>query len=94
MKTTMVPFNVNSYVRVKLTPHGHKIVRERFRKLNAVLPVTADLRFTPPKEDSDGWSRWQMWSLMETFGAHVGLALPISFETSIEFEVEEGRDDE
>lgn len=87
MTTTTVPFNVNDYVRVKLTPHGHRIVRERFRKLNAMLPMTADLKFTPPKEDAEGWSRWQMWSLMQTFGEHMLLAGPNPFETSIEFEV-------
>lgn len=94
MTTRMVTFNINDCVRVKLTPHGHEIVRKRYEKLKAALPVTANFKFTPPKEDSDGWSRWQVWSLMETFGEHVGLALPIPFKTSMEFEVKEGRDGE
>ncbi len=89
MTATTIPFNINDCVRVRLTPHGHKIVREQFRKLNAMLPITADVKFTPPRDDADGWSRWQMWRLMQTFGEHIKLAGPVPFETSIEFELDE-----
>lgn len=89
MVKIFVPFNINETVRVKLTDHGRKIHREHFRKLNATIPVTADLKYMPPKEDAEGWSEWQMWCLMEAFGPHIGMCREQPFETSIEFQVEQ-----
>ena len=86
MTKTFIPFNINYTVRVKLTDHGRKIHRERFRKLNASLIITANLKYSPPDEDADGWSRWQLWSLMADFGEHIGICRTPPFETDIEFE--------
>lgn len=73
---TRHPFNVNHYVWVKLTPVGVEHLRRtgegwRFSHL----------------EEKDGWSRWQMWGLMATFGPiiHNGCRMP--FETTIELEL-------
>jgi len=78
-------FNVNEIVRVRLTEHGRKIHRERYRKFNSRLPLTAKNKYTPPREDSEGWSRWQLWALMEIFGEHCGLLKTEPFEGIIEF---------
>ena len=86
MGKKFVPFNINNIVRVKLTDHGRSIHRERFRKLNAKRKVTSDIKYSPPVEDKDGWSRWQLWALMEAFGEHSGL-LKSPFHGDIEFEV-------
>lgn len=40
--------------------------------------------YTPPKEDASGWSKWQLWSLMEAFGPHIHLGSENCFETTIE----------
>lgn len=90
MKTKRyVPFNLNDCVRVRLTDHGGKILRERFRKLNASIPLTADLKYEPKKEDADGWSRWQLHDLMSTFEGHVGICRTPPYEIAIEIEVTE-----
>lgn len=60
-------FNINNFVKVKLTETGrkelfkqHKELRKRFHE----LPPYELL----PKEDSEGWSSWQLWTLMLYFG--------------------------
>ena len=42
--------------------------------------------YRPPDEDKDGWSRWQLWVLMETFGDVTGMSRPNCFDLNIEFE--------
>jgi DNA-binding MarR family transcriptional regulator len=81
-------FNVNSTVRVKLTDHGRKILRRRHEQLERQL--NRDLPYHSPVEDAEGWSRWQLWYLMNTFGTHLTLATPTNenpFALDIEFEV-------
>lgn len=83
----MVEFNVNHYVRARLTPLGHKIHRANFEKLfegSSFTPV-----YTPPKEDVDGWSKWQMHDLMNTFGGCLYSSVSIPFETTIQIEIEQ-----
>lgn len=62
-------FNINNKVRVRLTPRGREILgREKYLRT----------------EDEFGWSTWQLWVLMSTFGEHVGLGFDPPFETEIE----------
>jgi hypothetical protein len=77
MKT--IPFNINDYVRVKLTDHGRKVYAADFR-----TRVPEPAPFRPIKEDADGWSVLQLWSLMDVFGKHcVPCELP-PFNTTVE----------
>ena len=86
MAKTFLPFNINDNVRVRLTDLGRKIHREQFRKLNAQIPIHAGLKYTPPNEDENGWSVWQLWVLIDTFGEYVGMCKDPPFETNIEIE--------
>ena len=68
-----IPFNINFHVKVKLTPYG----RERLKKDHEdfwkhVIPKTA-IEYKPPREDDEGWSRWQLWSLMKKIGPYMSL---------------------
>ena len=76
-------FNINEKVRVKLTEHGRALHREDHKKLWAHLEQKAP-KYTPPKEDAEGWSEWQLWELMQNFGSHIGLGFRTPFETEIE----------
>ena len=78
-------FNINNYVRVKLNDRGKKILREQHEKFIADNPRISDefKEFKLPIDD-DGWSKWQMWKLFETFGQHMWLGCVIPFETEIE----------
>lgn len=74
-------FNVNDFVMVRLTDMGREILRKQHEELLRRVPKLGE--FNAPKEDADGWSRWQMWNLMETFGPHVSLGMHVPFETTI-----------
>ncbi len=82
-------FNINYYVKVKLTKHGKELLRldhDAFiEQIKAFSPPLAEGRvFKLPKEDEEGWSKWQMWHLFETFGKHMYLGCNTPFETEIE----------
>jgi hypothetical protein len=77
-----VKFNLNEHVRVKLTAHGRQILRSQHEVWLKSIPKLGD--FVLPKEDEDGWSEWQMWHLMETFGNHIHLGHDIPFDLDIE----------
>jgi len=81
-----LPFNINHHVRVKLTDAGRKWHRKRHVEWFAEAP---HIKYTPPKEDADGWSRWQMHNLMEMFGDGVGMGRDLLFETTIELDTSE-----
>jgi len=61
-------FNVNQMVEVKLTKEGLNILREEAEKYN--------LAFQKPETSSGGWSRWQLWQVMNKFGHAMGIENP------------------
>lgn len=75
-------FNVNSYVRVKLNDVGRKIHKDRHDRI--FEGRSEPFPYTPPKEDGEGWSKWQLWQLMAIFGPHINWACVPPFETTIE----------
>ena len=83
MKT--INFNCNEYVYVKLTQFGKEILakdEEEFRRLYNIEPI---YKFKP--EDEDGWSKWQLWDLMNIFGPYMKMGCNNPFDLSIKFEV-------
>lgn len=85
--STCVEFNINDHVQVKLTPYGLGCLRENYEKLKASCGGSLPFKFSAPKTDKDGWSRWQALSLMEDLGPHIHIGLNIPFETTIRVEV-------
>jgi len=87
LKGGKLKFNINNEVRVKLTPEGkawHKKDHEEFWN-----DVGVDIKYAPPVEDAEGWSRWQLWHLMERFGPFMCAGGPLMFETDIDIVCEE-----
>jgi hypothetical protein len=80
-----VKFNINDYVRVRLSNGGKLTHRRQHDELRKQFPSIG--KYVPPKVDSDGYSRWQLWSLMQTFGPAISLGSEPPFETEIIFEV-------
>jgi hypothetical protein len=74
-------FNVNHIVRVRLTDIGREICRKDHETVYARYPTKP--AYVPPKEDENGYSSWQLWSLMEMFGARLGMGFNPPFETEI-----------
>lgn len=88
---TVLPFNMNDYVRVRLTDFGRARLREQHDELYRLVVASGGeaREWVPPKEDADGWSEWQLWSLMQRLGQHIYLGMPTPpFDTSIQILVQ------
>ena len=83
MNEKFTEFNINDTVYVRLTDYGRKCLRLDYDKLEARCGGKLGFSYTPPKEDEDGWSKWQMWHLMEHLGPHITLCMDPPFETII-----------
>jgi hypothetical protein len=83
----MMRFNINDNVRVRLTDEGRAIHRKIWDDLRAEHPLVGP--YTPPKEDADGFTRWQLWRLMQDFGPAIRMGFRPPFEPDIEVEVAE-----
>lgn len=86
--TTWTRFNINDKVRVRLTDHGHFVHRKSHEQLVGHMRpgIRDEFPYIPPIEDSDGWSEWQLWDLMRTFGPHIWMTGEMCFATGIQFE--------
>ena len=86
-------FNINDYVKVKLTEKGKYIYYHQYDEINADILKTCgkplDLTPIELKYDDEGYVKFQMWHLMEIFGKHLGNGLDIPFETTIKFKVDD-----
>lgn len=83
-------FNINSHVRVKVTEHGFAVMDAADEALNRLLGSRLphrSPRIRVEQAEGNGWSRWQMWDLMQTFGSAVGMGRDVPFETAVEFEL-------
>ena len=75
-----IPFNINSYVKVRLTDYGREMLAREHKKFWENLGH--QVPYSPPKEDKDGWSKWQMWDLMQKLGSHISMSRNL-FDTNI-----------
>lgn len=84
-----IDFNVNHFVHVKLTDRGRQIHREDYDVSAEHIRSRGGKpdEYRAPVEDSEGWSRWQLWTLMNLFGNHIAMGLPLAFETSIRIDM-------
>jgi hypothetical protein len=70
----LASFNINYNVHVRLTEEGRNILHSQ--------------KVTVPPEDQNGYSRWQLWVLMNTFGPHLWNGAPVPFEPTIRLAVD------
>ena len=88
----MTRINLNQIVRIQLTETGREILRQDTDKLNAWIrrenPVGTLIAYDTVIEDSGGWSRWQLWSVMQIFGSAIGPGQPPPFATEIDVETD------
>ena len=72
---TLNSINLNDRIKVKLTTHGQEIYRSRWEELNrmagrvVVFPHYA-------RVDKEGYTSFQLWDFIETFGEHIGITKP------------------
>ena len=88
--TELVKFNLNDTVRVRLTEVGRNILYKQHLELVELIfsknPNTTPIPFKI-NEDNQGWSRWQLHTLISKFGAAVSVGGLLPFETEIKLEI-------
>jgi len=82
----LVKFNINNYVYVRLREPGRIELKKQHEELNKSFGGKLG-DYTAPKEDGNGWSRWQMHDLMNRFGHMTSCGFDPPFETEIKFEL-------
>lgn len=77
--------NSNDFVKVKLKESGIAILKEKRDELNKMIHANGGkgLGEYKLKVDEEGYSKFQLWELMNTFGHLMGLGLETPFETDI-----------
>jgi hypothetical protein len=80
--------NLNDYVLIQLRPKGRVMLAEQDARWSKLYATTYGRLPTAEKQeaDNDGWSRWQLWSLIEAFGPALYLGCDPPFETTIRIE--------
>lgn len=88
-------FNVNDYVKVKLNEKGINIYLERNQHLRDMMSKYYNHEYVvkPPKIDEEGFTKFQMWDLMQLYGPYLGLGMDLPFETEILLEDKHGSKD-
>lgn len=83
----MKPFNVNDTIWVKLTPLGLKIHWRKHLEVWKKLGKLNDFPYKPPNMNEQGFSSFQLWDFMETFGPEFYLGqMPLIEDNAIWFE--------
>ncbi len=81
----MKTLNINTKVRIKLTPCGIQKLKANHEELRASCPSIG--KFTPPKTDKDGYCEMQLWEIMNTFGKDLYMGnMNLPFETNIQID--------
>lgn len=78
-------FNVNEEVLVKLTDFGRKALEQQYLDSFSTAGIRPPQPYQPPREDAEGWSKWQLWVLMRDLGHLCQWGLPQPFEGTIRF---------
>lgn len=76
----MIAINMNDYVLIKLRPAGVEILRRDEERIRADVPSYHATQFT---EGPDGYTKMQLWAVMEMFGPHIHMGFDVPFETDI-----------
>lgn len=84
--------HLNDFVFVRLSYLGRKILREDHERLRRRVPQVGDFKL--PKEDDAGYSRFQLWDLMQIFGPHISLGRTPPFDSAIRLEQPIAKDGE
>lgn len=80
-------FNLNHYVKVKLTDFGIQILKQRRDDINAMIKERGGKGFGEYEHifDAEGYTQFQAWDLMNTFGSYMSLGCKLPFELDVIF---------
>lgn len=88
-------FNINYNVRVKLTEFGKQMLEKDYNEFWSAHGAGEMLDKYPyehPKEDEDGYVKFQLWSLMYQLGKYYILGCEMPFDTVILIDENDLRD--
>jgi hypothetical protein len=75
-------FNINNYVKVKLTDKGKEIFYHQHDEINDLAGKEL-IEPHYPEVDVDGYTEFQLWELMRLYGEHLSNGCNLPFETNI-----------
>jgi repressor LexA len=79
-----VAFNINNYVRVRLTDVGRaELERQHGAFWSRTVRRTNPPTYEPPAEDDGGWSKWTAWDLFGQLGHLLFNGGDVPFEMEI-----------
>lgn len=76
--------NLNDTVKVKLTEKGRQILKDEHEALKKRFPSISE--YKEKEVDKSGYTQFQLWSLIKTFGPSIYLGCDVPFETTIMIE--------
>ena len=85
----MKEFNINDYVKIKLTEAGIAILKNRHDSILKDFAGNPEAlktlgEFKNPEVDENGYTEMQMWAVMQVFGKYMYNGNPkLPFETTI-----------
>lgn len=83
----MKEINFNSSVQIKLTAEGLKILKKKYNELLSTMTKESHEiagEFELPDFDKDGYTKMQLWQVMNIFGEYMVVGNPNPpFESSI-----------
>ena len=85
-KQKWVNFNINHIIKIKITEHGYECIKKEQEKFELLIgeKLKKNWLLYDHKKDKNGWSEWQLWDLMHTFGNYIYLGCKAPFETNIQ----------
>lgn len=70
-----IRINLNEWIKVKLTDWGKEIYYHQYDKINQIAgKEICKPKF--PKEDENGYTKFQLWCFIELYGEYMGITLP------------------
>lgn len=79
-------FNINKYVKVRVTPYGRSLLEKQHAELMEMIPECGRHPFRLDI-DQDGYSKFQLWDLMSRLGQYCQMGVEQPFETEVVFEI-------
>jgi len=62
-----IPFNLNSNMKARITPHGEFVYKQDLIELMKGI----DFNHTFPVADKEGWTTWTAWEFFNAFGKYI-----------------------
>lgn len=74
-ESVMKQLNLNTTIKVKLTPYGADIFYHQYDNFLKQYPhLKETIKPRMPEIDENGFTEFQLWSFIEIFGTHIGMA--------------------